>query len=438
MMTEHIGAGASNAFSLAFALSPSVQGEPPRSLDEWRDLDDLFENAPDAYFVTSASGQISRINRMGRDLLGAPPGFAERKPLAVFVPPRQRRDFRRVLARAVLTAQRCEWRSSLAGWKRPEVPAAWALTTTRRPDGTVRDVRWIIRQISAVNSPESAASASSEAVPAVSPAPAPPVPSTDRVENQIPVDVLGTVARDLQNPLWVIMDQAGFLAEQLVAGETGAVGTVALSLANLAVFSGDVIAALGEVSDFAAFWAGRSISLTVASTDLSAVVHRVILTYRGITEVHRITLDVDDSGARGFIGEWDEDRLECALSNILSDALDRCSETSEIRVRLARGDGQRDSRAVVSLEYQRSSALDEPGQAPSDSGPRTRLTRGRVRGELLGFTGARWLIEQFGGTLERRDSGSGKVTVTANLPFWQPTRPAAGESESALPERTNH
>jgi len=59
----------------------------------------LFDFSPDGYFVTDAHGVIREANRMGGTLLGRPSEWLVGKPLAVFVPIRERARFRLLLTR---------------------------------------------------------------------------------------------------------------------------------------------------------------------------------------------------------------------------------------------------------------------------------------------------------------------------------------------------
>ncbi|MFL6195334.1 MAG: ATP-binding protein [Thermoanaerobaculia bacterium] len=58
---------------------------------------DLFDRAPDGYLVTDAQGAIEEANQAASTLLSANNRGLRRKPLAVFVPPERRPEFRALL-----------------------------------------------------------------------------------------------------------------------------------------------------------------------------------------------------------------------------------------------------------------------------------------------------------------------------------------------------
>ena len=60
---------------------------------------ELFDAAPDPYLTTDAHGVILEANRRAVQLLGVPMTFILGKPLAVFVEPELRNQFRHALSR---------------------------------------------------------------------------------------------------------------------------------------------------------------------------------------------------------------------------------------------------------------------------------------------------------------------------------------------------
>src|SRR5919112_6003315 len=64
---------------------------------ERRRYQELFEQAPDAYVVTSLTGIITAANRSASRLLGIAPEFLSSKPLAAYVDAEDRPRFRAML-----------------------------------------------------------------------------------------------------------------------------------------------------------------------------------------------------------------------------------------------------------------------------------------------------------------------------------------------------
>lgn len=109
---------------------------------------DLFELAPDPCMVTDMSGNIREANRATAQLLRAPPAFLARKPVAMFVEPAGRRDFRLALAGVSLGATPpADWRTTLR-WKGDERRVAISVRTLGAPcGGAPRRLCWLIRPL---------------------------------------------------------------------------------------------------------------------------------------------------------------------------------------------------------------------------------------------------------------------------------------------------
>src|ERR1044072_2992174 len=64
-----------------------------------RNFQELFELAPDAYFVTDTLGVIQQANRKAATLFGVRHDFLAGKPIAIFIPQGKRAECRLLLAR---------------------------------------------------------------------------------------------------------------------------------------------------------------------------------------------------------------------------------------------------------------------------------------------------------------------------------------------------
>jgi PAS domain S-box-containing protein len=116
---------------------------------EHRRYRDLFEFAPDAYLVTDLKGVIQEANGAAAALLCVP---QERLPglnLTEFFEPASRPAMNQWLAPGGWTGQPREteqWRI-LAGAGRTPAPAAVRAAAETEPNGEIRSIRWLIRDI---------------------------------------------------------------------------------------------------------------------------------------------------------------------------------------------------------------------------------------------------------------------------------------------------
>jgi PAS domain S-box-containing protein len=107
----------------------------------------LFRSAPDAYLVTDARGVIREANQAAEAKLGREARYLVGKPLLVFAA----KEHRRALERHLLAMQGGR-ESGIADWEPRFAPGRtepfWASVTaqaTRADDGTVREIRWLLR-----------------------------------------------------------------------------------------------------------------------------------------------------------------------------------------------------------------------------------------------------------------------------------------------------
>ena len=109
---------------------------------------DLFEFAPDGYFVTNPEGTIQAANRAAASLLGAAQEFLVGKPLLVFIGKDDRKAFRVRLARLGAesgSVQRLE--IDMQPCHGTPFPAATTVSTVRDAAGHCIGLRWSLRDV---------------------------------------------------------------------------------------------------------------------------------------------------------------------------------------------------------------------------------------------------------------------------------------------------
>jgi PAS domain S-box-containing protein len=108
---------------------------------------ELFDFAPDAYFVTDLDSKIQEANQAATRLLGVPSEALIGKPLAVFVPTAARSSFRSKLAQLKLAQQPQNWELQLQPRKGNLFDAALTVATVRDLQEQPIQVRWMLRDI---------------------------------------------------------------------------------------------------------------------------------------------------------------------------------------------------------------------------------------------------------------------------------------------------
>jgi signal transduction histidine kinase len=166
-----------------------------------------------------------------------------------------------------------------------------------------------------------------------------------------------------------------------------------------------------ELLDVARLQAGESLRLHLDELDLVALVRDSIQLLRRSADI-TIRLVAPEPEIRG---KWDGPRLERVVANLLDNAVKYSPDGGTITVRVS-----------VSHAGDRPWALVEVADTgigiPAGDLPRlfTRFHRGhnvgQARGTGLGLAGARWIIEQHGGTIGVASIEGEGTTVTVRLP----------------------
>ena len=115
--------------------------------EERRRYHELFDFAPDGYFVTNAEGSIEEANRAAAALLGVRQGFVLGKPLVLFVAPELRAEFLRELAQARASSEVRILETSLQPRDGAPIFVAIRVTSVGSGNGARPTLRWLIRDV---------------------------------------------------------------------------------------------------------------------------------------------------------------------------------------------------------------------------------------------------------------------------------------------------
>ena len=226
--------------------------------------------------------------------------------------------------------------------------------------------------------------------------------------------VVSVVAHDLRNPLNVVRLSLPLLRELL----TGAsISSRAESyIGRLERQAAKMERLIDEFLDAATLQAGQPLALARRRCDLVVLVREVVEQCRQAGG-HGVELT---TGAESLVGEWDPDRLERVVANLVSNAIKYSPPGSAVAVEL---EGRLLS-AVVRVS--------DRGMGIAE-GDQTRIFDWFVRGENarrltkglgIGLAGARRIVEQHGGTLSVRSLLGAGATFTLELPLGAPAEPS--------------
>jgi PAS domain S-box-containing protein len=107
----------------------------------------LFHVLPDAYFITTARGQIREANEAAARMLNRSVEQLLGKPLAVYIPTAERERFRTNHSHCLATGASLTWETTLEPRGRAHIPVEFRLSISMSdPQGSAR-LYWLIRDI---------------------------------------------------------------------------------------------------------------------------------------------------------------------------------------------------------------------------------------------------------------------------------------------------
>ncbi|HEV8638212.1 MAG TPA: GAF domain-containing sensor histidine kinase [Chloroflexota bacterium] len=185
-----------------------------------------------------------------------------------------------------------------------------------------------------------------------------------------------------------------------------------------------------ELVDVVRLHAGRPLDLESGALDLVALTRRVVVEQQATTDRHRIRLEAE---ADELIGQWDDDRIERVLGNLISNAIKYSPEAGEVVVRVGRARRGQADRAVLTVR-------DQGIGIPADDLPRVfeRYHRGsnaagRFGGTGIGLASVRQIVERHGGSVGVTSQEGKGSTFTVELPLLPTIRSCARPVSTGRP-----
>jgi signal transduction histidine kinase len=214
--------------------------------------------------------------------------------------------------------------------------------------------------------------------------------------------VLAIVGHDLRNPLGAIVMSTVLLHRkgELEGWQARTVDRVRSSALRMGRIINDLLS-------YTRTRLGDGIPITPRATDLGELARRMVDELRAAHPECVVQLSADGDLA----GEWDADRLEQVLSNLVSNAIDHGVDGEPIDVAL-RGDGDAVTVAVVNRGEMPSAVLEHAFEA-FHRGPEQ--TGKKASGLGLGLYIAREIVRRHGGEIGIR-SAEGATSVDMRIP----------------------
>jgi signal transduction histidine kinase len=224
--------------------------------------------------------------------------------------------------------------------------------------------------------------------------------------------ILAIVGHDLRNPLGAIVMSAALLQKKgaLSGWQAKTVDRVRASSARMGRIIDDLLS-------YTRTRLGTGIPISRRPADLREVTRKVV---EELTAAHPSVL-VEVSGEDDSAGEWDSDRLEQVVSNLVSNAIDHGEEGYPVQVFL-RDEGEAVVVDVVNRGQMPQQVIEHAFEA-FQRGPEQ--TGRKASGLGLGLFIAREIVRRHGGDISVR-SEEGATRIALRLP----RRGGPGESDS--------
>jgi signal transduction histidine kinase len=215
--------------------------------------------------------------------------------------------------------------------------------------------------------------------------------------------ILGIVGHDLRNPLGAVHMSAALLQKR-----GGLEGWQARTVERVRSSAGRMSRIIADLLSYTRTRLGTGIPIDRRPTRLDDVVRRCVDELQAANPDRAIVIAVEGDVA----GEWDPDRLEQVISNLVSNAIDHGAIDQPVRVALHGSDD------VVTAEVENHgdpfppevlAHLFEPFSRP----PEAKQRKGSGLG--LGLFISREIVRGHGGDIEAR-SDDGRTVITVRLP----------------------
>lgn len=379
---------------------------------------ELFDAAPDAYFVTDVNGVIREANQNASAMLGVDARFMCGKPLTVYLTSEGIGDFRN----ALLATEKgtIELRVDVAG--RKMAPVRTLMRAHRLESG--RRILWIARkeerQVSSdVEDVTRALRDTQDLLERER-------RERERLERETRAKdrFLAILSHDLRAPLNAVLGWTDLLRRELLdqARRERALSTIDRNARAL-------LGLIEELLDISRINADR-MQLDVRPLDVSALVRRVVEATHPTAREKGVVLgcSIEDGG----IVVADQKRIEQSVTNLLANALSYTPSGGRIDVSVARlGDH-------VSITVKDTGAGIPPATLPHVFECFQQGGEPGAKGGLgLGLFIVRQIAHLHGGTAHAQSDGEGRgSTFTIELPVADKGPPAA-ESASRMPARAD-
>ena len=230
-------------------------------------------------------------------------------------------------------------------------------------------------------------------------------------------ELLSLVSHDLKNPLGAIKGFAQVLQRVVGRAELDEATARKLveGLAQIESASTRMDRLLNDQLDLARLQAGQPIELQREPVDLAALARQVAAEHQRTTTRHRLWVLAPEEGVRG---EWDSQRIERSLGNLVSNAVKYSPDGGEIEIAVAKElDEVGRMWAVCRVTDQGIGIPEQDLPHVFDWYTRASNVSAAISGTGIGLASVRQVIEQHGGAISVHSREGEGSTFIVRLPI---------------------
>lgn len=226
-------------------------------------------------------------------------------------------------------------------------------------------------------------------------------------------DFLSSAAHDLKTPLASIKGLAQITLRRVHRLETPVDAPIVRGLQQIDAAATRMTGQINELLDAGRAQLDGPMPLNLERTDLVALARNLVAQQQQIVDDRDIRFQ---SCVEHVEGNWDAERLERALGNVLSNAVKYSPAGGDVLVRVNVDESGGDPVAVIAVQDRGIGIPAAELPRITERFYRARNVDGKIPGTGIGLAGVKQIMEQHGGTLDIESVEGEGTTVTMKLP----------------------
>ena len=267
---------------------------------------ELFEYAPDAWFLTDSHGIIREANVAAGQLLGIPAQFLAGKTLTGFFDETARKAYRHQLGQLRGSERSDDWETQLRPRNGPPTDVSVSIARMTARDKSLGRYRWVVRDISKRKQAENVILTSERKAR-----------ENAEVSNRVKSDFLALLSHEFRTPLQAIFGYTELLEREIHGPLTEPQRRY---LQRIQQSQQLLLGLIATILDFAKLESGQSIDLALHPT----AIHEVLVHMEGLVGAQLEEKELSyayQCGDASIVANADARKVQQILLNLLANAI---------------------------------------------------------------------------------------------------------------------